>query len=156
MRLRYVLGAGLIIGAVAVISIVTFSRQAEAYYTVAELWDAVAPGSPAEAKPSALAASAGERMRVRGYVDAASVRRGENGLQLAFVLTDEDRNLSVTYHGLVPDTFDRAESVTVGGTLGADGAFVADELFVQCPSKYEAVPPGATAPAGDADGALDG
>jgi len=152
MRLRYILGAGLIIGAIVVISIVSFSRQAEAYYTVAELWNMVAPDAPLAAPPATLAASAGQRMRVRGYVDADSVRRGDNGLQLAFALTDEDRRLGVTYRGLVPDTFDRAESVTVGGTLGADGAFVADELFVQCPSKYEAVPPGATSPASNVGG----
>ncbi len=146
MRLRYVLGAGLILGAVVVISIVTFSREAEAYYTVAELWDAAAPAAPADAPASVLSASAGERMRVRGYVDAATVARTDHGLGLAFVLADDERHLAVRYRGLVPDTFDRAESITVGGRLAADGTFEADELFVQCPSKYEAVPPGATAP----------
>jgi len=148
MRMRYVLGAGLILGAVVVISIVTFSREAEAYYTVAELWSAAAPTAPLDAPAAALGGSAGERMRVRGYVDAATVARTDHGLALSFVLTDADRRLSVRYRGLVPDTFDRAESITVGGRLTADGAFEADELFVQCPSKYEAVPPGATAPAG--------
>lgn len=152
MRLRYVLGAGLILGAVIVISIVTFSRQAEAYYTVGELWTNAAPNAAPDASPAALAAAVGRPMRIRGYVDTASVRRGENGLRLSFDLTDEDRRVGVTYRGLVPDTFDRAESVTVGGRLGDDGAFVADELFVQCPSKYEAIPPGATAPASKKQG----
>lgn len=152
MRLRYVLGAGLILGAVIVISIVTFSRQAEAYYTVGELWANAAPDARPGAPPTALSAVAGRRMRIRGYVDAASVRREDSGLRLSFDLTDDERRIAVTYRGLVPDTFDRAESVTVGGRLGDDGAFVADELFVQCPSKYEAVPPGATAPASERQG----
>jgi cytochrome c-type biogenesis protein CcmE len=143
MQARYILGVGLILGALMVASVVTYSREAVAYYTVDELYekagvDAVDQG------PLALAGSPlSERpLQVRGEVDYTTVDRGEDGLQMKFHLTGKNGHVPVVYQGLVPDTFDQAESVTVGGRLDADGALAADELFVQCPSKYEAMPPG--------------
>ncbi|MCE7939214.1 MAG: cytochrome c maturation protein CcmE [Chloroflexi bacterium CFX6] len=85
--------------------------------------------------------------------ERASVTRPADGLELRFVLTGKDGRVPVVYRGVVPDTFDLAESVTVGGRVTADGGFAADQLLVQCPSKYEAVPPGqADAAGGDRDG----
>jgi cytochrome c-type biogenesis protein CcmE len=84
------------------------------------------------------------RLQVRGVVDDTSVERSADGLTLRFTLGGRTGRLPVVYRGLVPDTFDQAETVTVAGLVGADGVFEADELLVQCPSKYEAVPPGAS------------
>ncbi len=156
MRARYIIGTGLILGALVVVSVVTYSREAVAYFTVDELYEQA--GEQAFALgPAALAASplAERSLQVRGEVDVATVDRGEDGLQMRFELTGKDGRLPVVYRGLVPDTFDQAESVTVGGRLDSDGAMAADELFVQCPSKYEAVPPSAADGAADAYGGAE-
>ena len=154
MQARYILGVGLILGALVVASVVTYSREAVAYYTVDELYDKVG-GRASEQGPMALAASplAEQPLQVRGEVDYGTVDRGDDGLELRFHLTGKDGHLPVVYYGLVPDTFDQAESVTVGGRLDAEGALEADELFVQCPSKYEAIPPGLDAVEGGHPGA---
>ena len=140
MGLRYVLGIGLVIGALVVISVVTYSREAVAYYTVDELYDA--HGLDPEGETLAGVEN-GRALQVRGEVDYATVDRGDDGLSLSFRLLGREGSVQVIYQGLVPDTFDRAESVTVGGRLMPSGVFEADELFVQCPSKYEAEPPAA-------------
>jgi cytochrome c-type biogenesis protein CcmE len=91
-------------------------------------------------------------MVVRGEIDKATVWRSPDGLTLRFTLVGKDQTLPVEYTGLVPDTFDRATEVTVGGRVAAGGAFAADQLSVQCPAKYEAVPPGAATAASSSRG----
>lgn len=111
-----------------------------------------AAAEPASVSLAGSAASAGRRMQVRGDIDKGTVTRGEDGLELRFTLTGKDHMLPVVYRDMVPDTFDLAKEVTVGGRVGPDGTFEADQLFVQCPSKYEAEPPGAN----QADSATNG
>lgn len=166
MQTRFVIGGAVILGAMLVMAIATYFANQEAYYTVDELVtnpalyhsdpairrDAVAGSGgrvQAAAAPlgGALPEPTGRRMQVRGTVDDATVDRAVDGLVLSFTLIGKDGVLPVVYEGVVPDTFDLAESVTVGGRLAEDGTFVADQLLVQCPSKYEAVPPGQTPPA---------
>jgi cytochrome c-type biogenesis protein CcmE len=114
-----------------------FSNQVE-YFTVDQFADADAAHTY---RPLASEAT-GPRLQLRGRVDTGTVQRPAEGLQLAFDLAGKSDRVPVVYHGIVPDTFDLAESVTVGGAFQSDGTFLADELFVQCPSKYEALPPG--------------
>lgn len=149
MQTRLILGLALIFTAFFVVSVVTYFQTNEAYYTVDELvanprlyaTGAAAPNAAADAPVS------GRRMQVRGDIDKATVRRGREGLRLEFTLAGNEHTLPVRYEGLVPDTFDLAAQVTVGGRVSPSGTFVADQLFVQCPSKYEAAPPGAATPA---------
>lgn len=164
MQTRIWVGGALILGALVAMAIGAYFSNQVAYYTVdelvanpelyplapgvaqaAELGGPAAVSAPAEADPAA-----GPRMQVRGSIDRASVERAEEGLALHFVMGGKDGRLPVRYRGVVPDTFDLADTVTVGGRLSADGTLVADELLVQCPSKYEAVPPGQDAAAAGA------
>jgi len=141
MGLRYLVGAVVILCAFAAISVLTYYDSEEAYFTVDEL---ATDARAAEARDE------GRTLQVRGEVDRASLDRSGDGLELRFDLVGLDGRMPVVYRGLVPDTFDQAETVTVGGRVAPEGTFVADRLFVQCPSKYEAVPPGA-APADGTD-----
>jgi cytochrome c-type biogenesis protein CcmE len=145
MQARFVVGAGLVFGAMAVIAMVTYFSNQEAYYTVDELMASPAAGGSGvalAAESDAAAPNWSPRVQVRGDVRRESVERGVDGLELRFTLTGREGELPVLYRGLVPDTFDLAEEVTVAGRVGPEGEFEADQLFVQCPSKYEAVPPG--------------
>lgn len=94
------------------------------YYTVGELRDL--PSRP-------------ERdFRVNGKVEAGSVERRGDGLDVRFVMTDGRAALPVEYHGVVPDAFVEGADVVVEGGLREDGTFVATSLLAKCPSKYEA------------------
>jgi cytochrome c-type biogenesis protein CcmE len=165
MNLRLAVGSALILGAFAVVAVVAYFGNQELYLTVDELVadpalyaaaPAPSPGIAPGAADSSLGSSEPRRLQVRGHVDYATVRRLREGLELRFTLRGKDESLPVVYAGLVPDTFDRAESVTVAGVVGADGTFVADDLVVQCPSKYEAATPGAVAGGEARPGADDG
>lgn len=158
MQTRIIVGGAVIFAAMLAMSIATYFSSQEAYYTVDELVAnaAVYPAAGAvqaaelETEPAALGEPVGRRMQIRGGVDKASVRRPADGLELRFVMTGKRGRVPVVYRGVVPDTFDLAESVTVGGRVTAEGGFEADQLLVQCPSKYEAVPPGQAKPSGSA------
>jgi len=142
MGMRTVVGAGLILGAFATIAVVAFFSNQQLYLTVDELVadSALYPG-PLDA--DARGDLAGRRLQVRGTVDYATLSRPGGGLELRFDLTGKDGRLPVRYAGMVPDTFEQAEAVTVAGVVAVDGTFQADDLVVQCPSKYEAGLPSA-------------
>jgi cytochrome c-type biogenesis protein CcmE len=79
-----------------------------------------------------------EGTRINGKVVQGSIERQPTGQDVRFVMTDGTHALSVSYHGIVPDTFvDRAD-VVVEGRLQQDGSFQAHTLLAKCPSKYEA------------------
>ena len=147
MSARIIIGAGLVLGAFVAIAVVSYFSNRELYLTVDELMaDPTLSGVMRTAPGETVGSRLPERLRpqVRGSVDYATVQRPEQGLEMRFDLTgDGQGRVPVVYYGLVPDTFDRAEVVTVAGSFASDGVFVADDLLVQCPSKYEAVPPDA-------------
>ncbi len=62
-----------------------------------------------------------------------------NEQYLSFRLKDEKGEvLPVEYHGTVPGNFDQATSIVAIGRYH-DQKFVADQLLVKCPSKYQAM-----------------
>jgi cytochrome c-type biogenesis protein CcmE len=62
-----------------------------------------------------------------------------NEQYLSFRLRDEKGEvLPVEYHGVVPGNFDQATSIVAIGRYH-DEKFVADQLLVKCPSKYQAM-----------------
>lgn len=79
-----------------------------------------------------------KRIRVAGIVSVGSIER--DGVELTFVLEQNDLRLPVRYTGTspVPDTFrDRAEALC-DGVYSADGTFEARMIQAKCASKYEA------------------
>jgi cytochrome c-type biogenesis protein CcmE len=62
-----------------------------------------------------------------------------NEQYLSFRLRDEKGEiLPVEYHGVIPGNFDQATSIVAIGRYH-DEKFVADQLLVKCPSKYQAM-----------------
>lgn len=78
-----------------------------------------------------------QQVRISGTVAAGSIR--QNGLDLKFIITDGEKELSVTYKGAVPDTFRASSDVTVEGRLDSSGTFIATTVLPKCASKYEPV-----------------
>ena len=47
------------------------------------------------------------------------------------------RTLKAVYYGVVPGNFDQATSVVLKGKPDDSGVFVAEQMLVKCPSKYQ-------------------
>ena len=80
----------------------------------------------------------GNNFRVNGKVKEGSIQRMPSGMDVAFVVTDGQRELPVVYHGIIADTFVDGADVVVEGAMGDEGQFVASTMLAKCPSKYEA------------------
>lgn len=96
------------------------------------------------------------RKTVTPYISFAEARRAQGLVQVNGVLADkryvlrqdeqflsfrlkdsEGQVLPVEYHGVIPGNFDQATSIVAIGRYD-NGRFVADQLLVKCPSKYQA------------------
>lgn len=89
--------------------------------------------------PSDLAANppaAGTRIRLGGLVKDGSVTREDEGLTLAFTVTDGARETRVRYTGIVPDLFREGQGVVATGRFGPDGTFAADHLLAKHDENY--------------------
>ena len=82
-------------------------------------------------------------VQVMGKIDFDKVHYNAEDSRLEFAVYDADAEskenaatLNVIYHGVVPGNFDQATSVVLKGK--SDGnQFVADQMLVKCPSKYQ-------------------
>lgn len=80
-------------------------------------------------------------VQVMGKIDFDSVTYDAAHSQLIFDITGLEKKtmhdrLKVVFSGAVPGNFEQATSVVAKGRY-KDGTFVADQLFVKCPSKYQ-------------------
>ena len=90
------------------------------------------------------AAASSRTVQVMGKIDFDAVKYDDEASRLEFTLYDPDtenvqnaQKLNVVYYGVVPGNFDQATSVVVKGKPDAHGDFVADKMFIKCPSKYQ-------------------
>jgi cytochrome c-type biogenesis protein CcmE len=72
--------------------------------------------------------------RVGGLVKAGSVQR--DGMAVAFVVTDTQRDVPVRYVGLLPDLFKEGKGVVAQGRLDAGQLFVASEVLAKHDENY--------------------
>jgi cytochrome c-type biogenesis protein CcmE len=88
----------------------------------------------------------GKALQLHGYVIPGSILRNTNTLEYRFKIQNnpiragEPGNvMTVTYSGIVPDTFKGEAEVVLHGKLTAEG-FHTDPngVIAKCPSKYEA------------------
>jgi len=77
----------------------------------------------------------GTRIRLGGMVRAGSLVRGDN-LRVRFEVTDGNREMPVTYQGLLPDLFREGQGVVAEGTLDASGTFNADTILAKHDETY--------------------
>jgi len=78
-----------------------------------------------------------------GKIDFDKVVYNAEDSRLEFAIYDAEakekvgaETLSVVYYGVVPGNFDQATSVVLKGKADGD-MFVADQMLVKCPSKYQ-------------------
>ena len=87
----------------------------------------------------AEARRSGASSQVNGTLaDPSTVRYDVDQSELSFALKDDHGEvMPVVYRGVKPANFEQATSVVAIGTF-TEGRFVADQLLVKCPSKYQA------------------
>lgn len=89
------------------------------------------------------AAKAERMVQVMGKIDFDRVVYNADDSRLEFAIYDAEaeqkigaRSLNVLFYGVVPGNFDQATSVVLKGKAEGDH-FVAEQMLVKCPSKYQ-------------------
>ena len=84
-----------------------------------------------------------QNVQVMGKIDFDQVNFNTAEERLEFTIYDaeaEDKvgaeTMDVVFYGVVPGNFDQATSVVLKGQP-EDGQFVAEQMLVKCPSKYQ-------------------
>lgn len=90
----------------------------------------------------------GKAFRVGGLVKVGSIVREADGVTLRFVMTDMEREMTVTYQGILPDLFREGKGAVAQGKLNEGGVFVASEVLAKHDENY--MPPEAAQALGDA------
>ena len=124
IKKRYLIGGGILVIAIASLVSISLGSSVSYYLTVSELLD----------KGSEFYET---RVRVAGKIADDLIEWDAQNLELKFVITEGDNNLSVVYHGTRPNNFKAGSNILVEGKYSSSGIFQADALIMKCPSKYE-------------------
>ncbi len=83
-------------------------------------------------------------VQVMGKIDFEKVSYNTDDSRLEFAVYDAEADdkvgaetMQVVYYGVVPGNFDQATSVVLKGKTTDEDVFVADQMLVKCPSKYQ-------------------
>lgn len=75
-----------------------------------------------------------QTMRIGGMVKDGSLLR--DGTRIAFVVSDTDKEVRVTYQGMLPDLFKEGRGVVAQGRINASGEFEASEVLAKHDENY--------------------
>ena len=79
----------------------------------------------------------GQAVRLGGMVAEGSLQTLEDGVTIAFEVTDQDdARVPVSYRGILPDLFVEGSGVVAEGSLNASGTFVATNLLAKHDENY--------------------
>ena len=120
--------AAIMLAAFGYFGYTAFESAQSFYLTVDEL---------VELGPSGVTQS----VQVKGkLVGDSFVREGGTSTLAHFLLEDNGAQVSATYDGVLPDLFFNPHTeIVLGGTYEDGGLFVADRVYVKCPSKYQSL-----------------
>ena len=124
-RYRRLVAVSLVLAGVGIataLGLVAFRKNILYYYTPSQV--------------SAGSAEVGRPFRMGGLVAMGSVQRVPGTMTVHFILTDMQKSVPITYTGILPDLFREGQGVVVHGSIGADGAFTADDVLAKHDEKY--------------------
>lgn len=124
MKKRYLIGGIIIILAVAYLIFVNLGSSVSYYLTVSELME-----RKVELDNTGV--------RVIGEIVGDSVQWDAENVELKFDITEGGETLSILYNGAKPTGFEPGSNILVEGKLQPDNVFLAKQLIMRCPSKYE-------------------
>jgi cytochrome c-type biogenesis protein CcmE len=89
--------------------------------------------SPSDLKEKSISASS-KKIRIGGLVKDGSIT--SEGDQLTFIITDLNKEITVTYQGIPPALFKEGQGAVILGTLQKDGKFKANEILAKHDENY--------------------
>lgn len=90
----------------------------------------------------------GKVFRIGGLVKEGSIKRQTDGVTIAFIMTDTEKDITVNYKGILPDLFKEGKGAVAQGKMTAEGIFVANEVLAKHDENY--MPPEAAKAVNDA------
>jgi cytochrome c-type biogenesis protein CcmE len=133
-RIALIIGGLAVLGLVAALVLNAFQSNLVFFFSPSQ----VAAGEAPKGKP----------FRIGGLVKEGSIQREADGVTLRFVITDTDKELPVTYKGILPDLFKEGKGAVAQGKLGESGIFAASEVLAKHDENY--MPPEAAQAVGEA------
>ncbi len=125
IRKKRLMLVGLMVGAVGIataLALTAFNDNLMYFYSPAEIAAGEAPS--------------GHPIRVGGLVVKHSVDRQDDGLTVAFDLTDNNKTIKVNYTGILPDLFREGQGIVALGSLNEQNVFVASEVLAKHDENY--------------------
>jgi len=86
--------------------------------------------------------SVGQTFRLAGMVREGSLKKAPDSLETKFVVTDNAKDLTVSYTGILPDLFKEGQGTVAKGKMREDGVFYAEEVLAKHDESY--MPPEVT------------
>ncbi len=124
MKKRYIVGGSILLVAMIYLLYISFGNAVSYYVTVSEFYER-------ETELQDI------NVRVAGKILESPVDWDVEGLDLRFTITEGGKDMPVIYHGTQPSGFKAGSNILVEGKYNSDGVFQANQLILQCPSKYE-------------------
>lgn len=152
-RMKFIIGGLLIVAAVVYLIVSSTQASAQYFLTVDELAEKGASVANRELRISG--AVIGDTIQydpqtlnlsftvasIPGDNDEIEAQGGLAAVLHAAVTDPNRRQLQVVYNGPKPDLLRDEAQAIITGHMGADGVFVAEELLLKCPTKYEEAVP---------------
>jgi len=120
-RLAFIGGIGVVLMAAVLLVMFALKDEIVFFYTPSDIL------TDGKAAP-------GQRIRLGGLIENGSIRR--DGQNVTFVVTDTDREMTVSYTGILPDLFREGQGVVAEGVLGPGGAMAADTVLAKHDENY--------------------
>ena len=121
-RLLWVLLLLLGVGGAAALALSALQQNINLFYTPSQIAQGEAPRD--------------RRIRAGGMVEKGSLIRAADSLAVSFVITDFQREVRVSYAGILPDLFREGQGVVALGRLDDQGRLVADQILAKHDEKY--------------------
>jgi cytochrome c-type biogenesis protein CcmE len=121
---RFLIGAGLILAAIAYL-IWGGVQEAVVYFV-----------TPAELKAQARDLTR-KRLRLGGMVAVGSLKKDPATLTMEFALTDGTASIPVRFKGIPPDLFTEGRGAVVEGTYSPEGIFHSDLIMAKHSEEYQ-------------------
>lgn len=74
--------------------------------------------------------------RLGGMVKQGSLKKNTDSLKIGFTITDYEKEIRVTYEGILPDLFREGQGVITQGRLQKDKTFIATEVLAKHDENY--------------------
>jgi cytochrome c-type biogenesis protein CcmE len=119
-RVAIITGALLALGIAAYLVLNAFQSNLVFFFTPTQVASGEAPKN--------------RTFRIGGLVKPGTVKR--DNLTVNFVVTDNARDMSVSYTGILPDLFREGKGVVAQGKIADDGKFTASEVLAKHDENY--------------------